>query len=170
MRSAKRNLLLSAILFFVFSASTLCAQGGIGNMPRTDLVMLSAVTRDSLADELLAKIEQLRSFAQQNKLDSAGFIIAYDGGKEKVGKWARAVNLGDAEEKARVVLFLDKLNKLYATSPQVHHEYFAAFKDKDNPAGMMLLYQIKYVTGKTSHMVSYRFYPIGDVLMLGEIQ
>lgn len=139
-------------------------------MPREDLYMLSAVTRDSLDGELLARIDQLRDFATQNKIDSAAALIAFNGVPAKDGKWARAANLANADEKTRVESLLAKLNKLYAGSPEIHREYFAAFKDKDNPAGMMLLYQIKYGSGKSAHMVAYHFYPIGDLLMLGDIQ
>ncbi len=139
-------------------------------MPREDLYMLSALTRDSLSDELLAKIELLRGFASSNKIDSACMFIAYNGVPNKEGKWAKAMSASDSAQRMRVSMLLARLNTLYASSPVVHREYFAAFKDKDNPSGMMLLYQIKYTTGKSSKMVSYRFYPVGDVLMLGEIQ
>jgi len=167
---------IALLLLLVLLASSVRAQGGIGNMPRSDLYMLSAITRDSLDGELLAKIDQLRGYAAANKLDSAALFIAYDGmsmkdgAPIKEGKWARAIDLANSDEKARAESLLAKLNKLYAGSPDIHREYFAAFKDKDNPSGMMLLYQIKYGTGKSAHMVSYRFYPIGDQLLLGAIQ
>jgi hypothetical protein len=160
---------LTALIFLAI-ATNARAQGGIGNMPREDLFMLSAVTRDSLDGELLARIDQLRGYAAANKVDSAAMLIAYNGAPDKTGKWARAINLTNSDEKTRVETLLAKLNKLYAGSPEIHREYFAAFKDKDNPAGMMLLYQIKYGAARAAHMVSYRFYPIGDALMLGEIQ
>jgi len=164
----RMTIALFLLLFIV--QSTAHAQGGIGNMPREDLVLVSAIARDSLADEVYAKIVQLRTFAAENKIDSAGQIIAYNGAPIKDHKWARSLNLTDPIERARAQSLLDKLKKIYQDFPELHREYFAIFKNKDNPAGQMELYQIKYENGKKSRMVSYSFYPIGDVMMLGDIQ
>ena len=139
-------------------------------MPRSDLVMLSAVTRDSLADEVYNKILDLKHYAEIHRMDSAAMIVAYNGALTKDGKWARAVNIKNDTEMVRVSMLLDRIQKLYAVNPDIHREYFAVFKDKDNPAGEKLLYQINFATGGHKHMVSFTFYPVGDLLMLGDIQ
>jgi hypothetical protein len=160
----------SAVVIFLGLTKLAHAQGGIGNMPRQDLVMLSAVTRDSLADEVYNRILDLKRYAETNRTDSASMIVAYNGASDKSSKWVRAVNPKNDTEMVRVSGLLDKLQKTFASSTEVHKEYFAAFKDKDNPAGEKLLYQINFASGKKKHMVSFTFYPIGDLLMLGDIQ
>src|SRR5947207_4961436 len=78
--------ILIARLFVVFSDS-LHAQGGMGKLPREDVVMLSQVVRDSLSDEMFARISDLKRFALANNLDSAAPMIAWNGGKTKEGRW-----------------------------------------------------------------------------------
>jgi hypothetical protein len=161
---------ISAVVILLGLAQLAHAQGGIGNMPRQDLVMLSAVTRDSLADEVYNRILDLKRYAETKRPDSAAMIIAYNGASDKSSKWVRAVNAKNDTEMVRVNALLDKLQKTFAASTEIHKEYFAVFKDKDNPAGEKLLYQINFASGKKKHMVSFTFYPIGELLMLGDIQ
>jgi hypothetical protein len=144
------------------------AQGGIGNMPRSDIVMLRQSVRDSLADEVFAKITDLKRYAETGQVDSAAQIIAYNGQPNKAEKWARPVNIQDSSEKAHVIAILNKINKLFQDYPDVHREYYAVFKTKDAPSGQMDLYQIHHVNGSRQRMVSWVFYPIGDKLLLGD--
>ncbi|HWF43313.1 MAG TPA: hypothetical protein VG537_01600 [Candidatus Kapabacteria bacterium] len=144
------------------------AQGGIGNMPRSDIVMLRQSVRDSLADEVYAKILDLKHYGETGQTDSASQIIAYNGQPNKAEKWARPVNIQDSAEKARVITILNKVNKLFNDYPDVHREYYAVFKTKDAPSGQMYLYQIHHVNGNKQRMVSWVFYPIGDKLLFGD--
>jgi hypothetical protein len=161
----KRYLVLFALLLL---PAIVKAQGGIGNMPRSDIVMLRQSVRDSLADEVYAKILDLKHYAETGQTDSAAQIIAYNGQPNKAEKWARPVNMQDSVEKARVVAILNKVNKLFNDYPDVHREYYAVFKTKDAPSGQMDLYQIHHVNGSKQRMVSWVFYPIGDKLLLGD--
>jgi len=95
--------------------------------------------------------------------------MAEIGGLGKEGRWARAVNMQDHEEAERANGMVARLKALFTELPDMVKEYFAVFKDKDNPAGQKLLYQISRTNGKTKKMTSFTFYPIGDVMMLGEI-
>jgi hypothetical protein len=163
----KKSTLLLLFSFVLIPVIT-HAQGGIGNMPRADIVMLRQTVRDSLSDEVFAKILQLKAYAEAGQIDSAAAIIAYNGSPDKTGKWGRAVNLQNADEKTRVESILAKIKQLFADYPEQVREYYAVFKDKDNPAGQRHVYQIHFNKGKTQRMVNWTFFPIGDVLMLGE--
>ena len=78
----KTLFLLFTLLLF---SSSLHAQGGMGKLPREDVVMLSQVVRDSLSDEMFAKISDLRRFALASNADSAAPLIACkDTGKSMV--------------------------------------------------------------------------------------
>ncbi len=160
--------LLLALLIIVCSEITF-AQGGIGKMPREDIVMLRATVRDSLSDEVYNKIMQLKSYALNNMTDSATVLIVHNGGTAKEGRWARAVNMQNPEEAARATMLITKLKTMFTELPDMVKEYFAVFKDKDNSAGQKLLYQISRTNGKAKKMTSFTFYPVGDVMMLGEI-
>jgi hypothetical protein len=145
------------------------AQGGIGNMPRQDLVMLRAVEQDSLSEIVFNKILDLRRYAAADQTDSAALMIAYNGSAAApVGKWARPINLQNADEKTRVDALMAKAKKLFADLPETERKYYACFKDKDNPAGQKHLYQISHKNGKKSRMVSWTFYPINGTMMLGD--
>ena len=144
------------------------AQGGIGNMPRSDIVMLRQSVRDSLADEVFAHIMDLKHYAEAGMPDSAAQIVAYNGQPNKGEKWARVVNIQNPDEKTRVQNILDRVNKLFHDYPDAHPQYFAVFKTKDAPSGQLDLYQIHHVNGSKKRMVSWTFYPIGDKLMLGD--
>lgn len=157
-----------ALLIVIFAVNTY-AQGGIGKMPREDIVMLRATVRDSLSDEVYNKVVQLKSYALADQIDSAVLLIAHNGGATKEGRWARAVNMQNPEEAARANGMVARLKALFTELPDMVKEYFAVFKDKDNPAGQKLLYQISRTNGKTKKMTSFTFYPVGDVMMLGEI-
>jgi len=58
--TAMKTYLLLALLIVVCAVNTY-AQGGIGKMPREDIVMLRATVRDSLSDEVYNKVVQLWS-------------------------------------------------------------------------------------------------------------
>jgi hypothetical protein len=145
------------------------AQGGIGNMPREDLVMLRAVVQDSLAGEAFAKVMQLKRYAAGNMIDSAALIIAHAGGPAKEERWARTVSLANDPEKVRAAQLLEKLNKLFVDFPEQEKLYYAVFKDKDNPAGQKHFLKIRCKNGKKMREMSLTFFPIGDQLMLGEV-
>lgn len=163
----KKPTLLFLLTLFVLPVVTR-AQGGIGNMPRADIVMLRQTVRDSLSDEVFAKILQLKAYAEAGQIDSAAAIIAYNGAPDKTSKWGRPINLQNADEKSRVETLLAKIKQLFADYPEQVREYYAVFKDKDNPAGQRHVYQIHFNKGKTQRMVNWTFFPVGDVLMLGE--
>lgn len=162
-----KTYLLFSLLFCIAEYSY--AQGGIGKMPREDIVMLRATVRDSLSDEVFNKVVQLKGYALEDKFDSAAMLIAHNGGAAKESRWARAVNMQNPEEAARVNGMVARLKTLFIELPDMVKEYFAVFKDKDNPTGQKLLYQISRTNGKTKKMTSFTFYPVGDVMMLGEI-
>jgi hypothetical protein len=157
------------ILFIVLNASISFAQGGIGVMPREDIVKLRAVVRDSLSNEVMLRIADLQRFAAANQIDSAAAIIAHNGGAAKTGKWMRASDLQNPEEAARVNALIEKIKKLAAELPEMKGQYYAVFVDKDNPCGQKHLYQINCSSGAKKRMVSFTFYPIGEVMMLGDI-
>ncbi len=163
-----KTYLLLALLIILCSEITF-AQGGIGKMPREDIVMLRATVRDSLSDEVYNKVIQLKTYALNDMTDSATVLIVHNGGTTKEGRWARAVNMQNPEEAARAAVLISKLKTMFTELPDMVKEYFAVFKDKDNPAGQKLLYQISRTNGKAKKMTSFTFYPVGDVMMLGEI-
>ncbi len=165
-----RYLLPLALLFSVNAY----AQGGIGNKPRTDIVMLSQLVRDSLSDEVFARIMELKRYAETGNVDSAAALIAYNGHVAKgqptpTDRWARAMNPQNADERTEVQNILAKVSKLFQEYPDTHREYYAVFKTKDTPSGQKHLYQIHHVNGKKQRMVSWTFYPVGDKLLLGEL-
>ncbi len=163
-----KTYLLLALLIVVCAVNAY-AQGGIGKMPREDIVMLRATVRDSLSDEVYNKVTQLKTYALNDMTDSATVLIVHNGGTSKEGRWARAVNMQNPEEAARAAVLISKLKTMFTELPDMVKEYFAVFKDKDNPAGQKLLYQISRTNGKAKKMTSFTFYPVGDVMMLGEI-
>jgi hypothetical protein len=155
--------LLSLILLF---SSALHAQGGMGKLPREDVVMLSQAVRDSLSDEMFAKITDLKRFAIANNLDSAAPIIACrDTGK--AGQWSRACSLANHEDAEHVKDVVEKMKKMFTDYPDMHQEYFAVFKSKDTPSEQMMHYQINLIKGNKKRMVSFHYYPIGDKLLFG---
>lgn len=152
------------ILSLLLLPSIALAQGGIGVKPRTDLVMLSAVVRDSLSDVLLQNITDLKRMAETNQVDSAAAMIAW---KDTSKTYLRAVNPASPEERAYAADMLTKIAALFRDYPDSHPTYYAVFKTKDTPSGQKHLYQIKESNGKREKMVSWVFYPIGDNLLLG---
>jgi hypothetical protein len=140
------------------------AQGGIGNKPRTDLVMLSAVARDSLSDLVFQNIMDLKRMAETNQVDSAAPMIAFEDSSKA---WTRSANPSNPAERDYVARELAKIKILFDQYPDTHREYYAVFKTKDTPSGEKHLYQIHHVSGKKQRMVSWVFYPIGDKLLLG---
>jgi hypothetical protein len=165
----KRYYIISILFIVLFVAVNAQAQGGIGAMPREDIVKLRAVVRDSLSDEVYHNVLFLKECALGGMTDSAAQIIAYDGGKTKTGRWSRAVNMQDSSEKARVLFLMEKLKKMFTDMPDMVREYYAVFVDKDNPAGQKHLYQISLTNGKKKKMTSFTFFPIGEKMMLGEV-
>ncbi len=157
---------MKRFLFAFLLCPTLAfAQGGIGVKPRSDLVMLSAMVRDSLSDVLLQSISDLKRMAATNQVDSAAAMIAW---KDSAKMYLRATNPASPEEQAYVAGMLTKLNMLFQQYPDSHPMYYAVFKTTDTPSGQKHLYQIKYMSGKRQKMVSWVFYPIGDKLLLGD--
>jgi hypothetical protein len=168
----KKTTILS--LFFTLGivlilASHAQAQGGLGNMPRDDIVMLSQVVRDSLSDEMFARLDDLRRYALTNNLDSAAPLIAFNTGGGPAGwSWSRACSMSNPDDVKRVQEVVDKMKKLYTDYPDpMHQEYFAVFKTKDSPAGKMMHYQINLMKGAKKKMVSFHYFPVGDKLLFG---
>jgi hypothetical protein len=162
-----KTLVLLATLL-TLSTSFVRAQGGIGNKPRTDLVMLGAMERDSIADLIFSEISDLKRFSETNNADSAALMMGWMGAKTDSMKWTRFVNAQNAEEKAYVQTVLAKAQKLFKAQPESHRKYFAVFKEPKTPGGRKYLYQIDQSDGKRSRMVSWTFYGNGDKLMLGD--
>jgi hypothetical protein len=155
----------SIIVSLLLLPSLAFAQGGIGNKPRTDIVMLSQVVRDSLSDQVFQNIMDLKRMAETNQLDSAAPMIAYE---DSTKVWTRATNPATPAEREFVADELTKIKKLFDDLPESHPMYFAVFKTKDTPSGEKDLYQIRQVNGKKQRMVSWVFYPIGDKLLLAQ--
>jgi len=153
------------ILSLLLLPSAVFAQGGIGNKPRTDIVMLSQVIRDSLADQVFQNIMNLKRMAETNQVDSAAPMIAFE---DSTKTWTRAANPANPAEHDYVAGELTKIKKLFDDFPEAHPMYFAVFKTKDTPSGEKDLYQIRQVNGKKQRMVSWVFYPIGDNLLLAQ--
>ena len=157
------------VLLAVFLMPALTyAQGGIGNKPRTDLVMLGAVERDSMADEMFARIMDLKRYAAAGQADSAALIISWPGNPKDSMRWTRLVNMQNPDEKARVMMLMDKANKLFHEYPDTKREYFAIFKEKASPAGRRYHYQIHHTNGSKQKMVTWAVYGLGDKLMIGD--
>src|SRR5689334_8233078 len=101
-----------SILFLILFASTVYAQGGMGKLPRADVVMLSQAVRDSLSDEMFARISDLKRFALTGNLDSAAVLIACrDTGK--VASWTHACSLANPVEVQRVKDVVEKFKKMF---------------------------------------------------------
>ena len=145
-------------------------KGGIGINPREDMVRLRATTQDSFATVVAEQIAELKKLLSEGKLDDAQKLVAHNGGAAKAEKWARPVKLEMEEEGTRANALLEKLGKLFATFPNMDKKYYAVFKDADNPAGQKHLYQIEFSDGKRKQMVSFNFYPIGEKMLLGDVQ
>jgi hypothetical protein len=155
------------ILFLILVSSALYAQGGMGKLPREDVVMLSQVVRDSLSDEMFARISDLKRFALANNLDSAAPLIACkDTGK--VVRWSHVCSLTNQNDAERARQVIEKLKKMFMDYPDMHQEYFAVFKTKDAESGQMLHYQINLIKGSRKRMVSFHYYPIGDKILFGD--
>ena len=159
---------IAILLLYVFAVSSY-AQGGMGFDVRTDIVMLRAAVRDSYELVLIDNIKLLEKYATEGKTAEAAAMIAHNGGATKTEKWARSVNLQNPEEATRVTLLMDKLKKLAAEFPELVTEFYACFKDADNPAGQKHLYQISLTSGKKKRMTSFTFYPVGELMLLGDI-
>jgi hypothetical protein len=159
-------LLLLAALPLTASAQ----KGGIGINPREDMVRLRATAQDSFATVVSEQIAELKKLITEGKLDEAQKLVAHNGGAAKTEKWVRPVLMTNPEEGTRATALLDKLGKLFATFPNMDKKYYAVFKDADNPAGQKHLYQIEFSDGKRKQMVSFNFYPIGEKMLLGDVQ
>ena len=155
-----------SLLFILLSPSLAFAQGGLGNQPRTDIVMLSQITRDSLSDVVFANIMDLKRYAEANNVDSAAALIA---NKDTSKQWLRAVNTKDSTERAYTTGMLSKINSLFHNFPDTRRDYYTVFKAKDTPSGQKHIYQILHTNGKKQRRVSWTFYLIGDQLLLGEM-
>lgn len=159
------------IVIFLCSlfAVTAFAQGGMGFDVRDDIVMLRATVRDSYELVLIDNIKLLEKLSVEGKTAEVAPLIAHNGGTSKTERWARAARLDSADEAARVSLLMDKLKKLASEFPELVTEFYAVFKDKDNPAGQKHLYQISMTSGKKKRMTSFTFYPVGELMLLGDI-
>jgi hypothetical protein len=166
MKTATFLLLLLAGILMGFAAQSF-AQGGMGKLPREDVVMLSQVVRDSLSDEMFARISDLKRYVLSDNLDSAAPLIAWNGGATKTGMWAHACSLSNPDEAKHVKDVVGQLRKLFDGYIDMHQEYFAVFKSKDAPSGQMMHYQINLINGKKKKMASFHYYPVGDKLLFG---
>lgn len=147
------------------------AQGGIGTTPREDLVKLRATVRDSLNAEIHNKVLDLKRYVDAGQLDSITAIIAHNGGATKEGKWARTVSMTNPDEATRVTALQDKITKLYKEFSAFEGKYYAIFKNADNPYGQQHLYQMEFTDGgKKRRKVSFTFYPVGEKMLLGDVQ
>jgi hypothetical protein len=158
---------MKKLIFLILCFPSLAfAQGGLGNKPRTDIVMLSQVTRDSLSDVVFSRIMDLKRFAETNSVDSAAPLIAW---KDTSKQWLRATNPKDPTERAYVVNLLTKINKLFHDFPDTRRDYYTVFKTNDTPSGQKHIYQIVHLNGKKQRRVSWIFYLIEDQLLLGDL-
>ncbi len=159
---------LFIIVSAIFLSSTLYAQGGMGKMPREDVVMLSQMVRDSISDEMFAHITNLKKYALAGNLDSAAAEIACrDTGK--VVNWNHAASLTNPDDAKHVHDVVEKIKKMLTDYPEMHQEYFAVFKSKDTPLGQLMHYQINLIKGNKKKMASFHYYPIGDKLLFGDV-
>lgn len=165
-----RTLALPLLLMTALPLTASAQKGGIGVNPREDMVRLRATTQDSFATVVAEQIAELKKLVTENKLDEAQKLVAHNGGAAKTEKWARPVMMTNTDEGTRASALLDKLGKLFATFPNMEKKYYAVFKDADNPAGQKHLYQIEFSDGKRKQMVSFNFYPIGEKMLLGDVQ
>jgi hypothetical protein len=156
-----------SIIFLILFSTSIYAQGGMGKLPREDVVMLSQMVRDSLSDEMFGHITNLKRYALSGNLDSAATEIACrDTGK--IVKWSHAAMLSNPDDVKHVGDVVAKLKKMFGDYPDMHQEYFAVFKSKDTPSGQMLHYQINLVKGNKKKMVSFHYYTIGDKILFGD--
>jgi hypothetical protein len=156
-----------SIVFFILFSSAIYAQGGMGKLQRDDVVMISQVMRDSLSDEMFARISDLKRFALANNLDSAAPLIACkDTGK--VAKWSHVCSLSNPTDAEHAKQVVEKMKKMFVDYPDMHQEYFAVFKTKDTELGQMMHYQIYLIKGSKKRMVSFHYYPIGDKILFGD--
>lgn len=145
------------------------AQGGMGKMPREDVVMISQFVRDSLSDEMFARINDLKRFSLADNADSAAPLIACNTGQGKVWAWTRECSMQNPDDAKRVADVMAKVKKLFTDYPdEMHQEYFAMFKSKDTPSGQMLHYQINLTKGSKKKMTSFHYFPIGDKILFGD--
>jgi hypothetical protein len=79
------------------------------------------------------------------------------------------VNLATPAERDYVAGMLTKINKLFQDFPDTRRDYYTVFKTKDTPSGQKHIYQILHLNGKKQSRKSWTFYPIGDQLLLGEL-
>ncbi|HEY3874671.1 MAG TPA: hypothetical protein VGM92_04290, partial [Candidatus Kapabacteria bacterium] len=140
------------------------AQGGIGVKPRTDLVMLSAIARDSLSDLAYSEILDLKRYAETNNLDSAALLIAY---KDSGNLYTHAVNLSNPVERAYASDMLQKIAKLFNVYADMTKRYYTVYKTTETPSGQKHIYQIGHGSGKKQVTKSWVFYPIGGNMLLG---
>ncbi|MEP7233864.1 MAG: hypothetical protein ABI778_01090 [Ignavibacteriota bacterium] len=162
----KTLLFLAGILTL---SSNLFAQGGMGKLPREDVVMLSQMVRDSLSDEMFARITDLQRYALADNADSAAPLIAYNTGGGKIWEWSRPCDLKNPDDAKRVSDVMAKLKKMFTDYPDaMHQEYFAVFKTKDAPSGQLVHYQINLTKGAKKKMTSFHYYPVGDKLLYGD--
>jgi hypothetical protein len=152
-------------IILLLSPSLAFAQGGLGNKPRTDIVMLSQVTRDSLSDVVFSNIMDLKRFAETNNVDSAASLIA---NKDTSKQWLRTANPKDPAEQAYVAGILAKIKALFHDFPDSRRDYYTVFKTKDTPSGQKHIYQILHTNGKKQRRMSWTFYLIGDKLLMGD--
>lgn len=165
----KTNMKLLLLLSLIIFTSSVYAQGGMGKLPREDVVMLSQVVRDSLSDEMFAKITDLKRYALANNTDSAAPLIAFNTGGGKVWSWSRACDLKNPDDAKRIADVLAKLKKMFTDYPDpMHQEYFAVFKTKDTPSGQLVHYQINLMKGSKKKMTSFHYYAVDDKLLYGD--
>lgn len=161
---------LPLLLLLALPLTSSAQKGGIGINPREDMVRLRATAQDSFATVVSERIHELKKLIAEGKMEEAQKLVAHNGGAAKAEKWARPVMLANAEEGTRSSALIDKLGKLFAAFPNMDKKYYAVFKDADNPAGQKHLYQIEFSDGKRKQMVSFNFYPIGEQMLLGDVQ
>src|ERR1051325_2323113 len=109
---------LLATLLILSSSFVRAQHGGIGVKPRTDLVMLGAIERDSVADLIFSQISDLKRFAATGNIDSAALMMGWMGAKTDTIKWTRFVNMQNPEEKTYVETVLAKADKLFKAQPE----------------------------------------------------
>jgi len=151
-------------LFFFLLPSFAFAQGGIGNTPRTDIVMLSVVARDSLSDLAFSEIMGLKRYAETNNVDSAALLLAY---KDSGNTWTHAVNLSSTVERQYAADVIAKIEKFFHDYADTRKQYYTVYKTKETPSGQRHTYVIVHSSGKKQRTVNWVFYPIGDKLLLG---
>lgn len=153
----------SLIFFALLLPASVFAQG-IGVKPRTDIVMLSAVARDSLSDLVYSEIQDLKRYSESNNLDSAVLEMAY---KDSGNLYTHSINLSNPAERQYAADELAKLGKLFHDYPDMRKQYYTVYKTKETPSGQRHTYVIVQSEGKKQRTVNWVFFPIGDKLLLG---